>query len=170
MSTRAKPLHDEALMTGSAASETSQYLTFRLDGELFALETQRIRELLAFRGAARVPSMPDFMRGVIDLRGHVVPVVDLRLTLGLPAIENTIDSCVIIIEVEVDGERTMLGALADSVEEVIDLAGAQIKPPPRNLTRIDADCLRGIGRRDDDLVLILDINWMLGAQVLSWCK
>jgi len=92
-----------------------------------------------------------------------VPVIDLRLKLGLSPIERTVDTCVIILEVEVDGERAVVGTLADSVQEVIDLAAAQIAPPPRMGTRIDTDCIRGIGRRDEQFVVILDIDRVLSA-------
>ena len=152
---------DEALADSAAEVAASQYLTFMLDRELFAIDIQRIREVLAFTSVTKVPRTPDFMRGVINLRGHVVPVVDLRVKLGLSPIEKTIDTCVIIIEVEIDGERTVLGALADSVQEVIDLAPAQIAPPPRMGTRIDTDCISGIGRRDEQFIVILDIDRVL---------
>ena len=152
---------DEVSMSGSATTEASQYLTFTLDRERFAIDIGRIREVLAFTSVTKVPRTPDFMRGVINLRGHVVPVVDLRLKLGLTPIEKTVDTCVIIIEAEVDGERTVLGALADSVQEVIDLAPDQIAPPPRMGTRIKTDSIRGIGRRDEQFIVILDIDRVL---------
>ena len=153
----------EDSMSSAATTEVSQYLSFTLDRELFAIDIGRIREVLAFTTATKVPRTPDFMRGVINLRGHVVPVIDLRLKLGLSPIERTVDTCVIILEVEVDGERAVVGTLADSVQEVIDLAAAQIAPPPRMGTRIDTDCIRGIGRRDEQFVVILDIDRVLSA-------
>ena len=149
-------------MSGTT-TEASQYLTFILDRELFAIDIGRIREVVAFTTATKVPRTPDFMRGVINLRGHVVPVIDLRLKLGLPSIERTVDTCVIILEVEVDGDRTVVGALADSVQEVVGLGAEQIAPPPRMGTRIDTDCIRGIGRRDEQFLVILDIDRVLSA-------
>jgi len=148
------------------AAETSQYLTFRLDEELFALEIGKVREVLEFSAITRVPRMPDFMRGVINLRGNVVPVVDLKLKLGLARTEKTIDTCVIIAEVEVDGEKTVLGALADSVQEVVDLDPSQINPPPRIGTRIDASCIRGMGKREECFIILLDIDRVLTAAEL----
>jgi purine-binding chemotaxis protein CheW len=147
----------------SATTEGSQYLSFTLDRELFAIDIGRIREVVAFTSATKVPRTPDFMRGVINLRGHVVPVIDLRLKMGLTAIEKTVDTCVIILEVEVDGDRTVVGALADSVQEVVDLTAEQISPPPRMGTRIDTDCIRGIGRREEQFLVILDIDRVLSA-------
>lgn len=145
----------------SAASEAPQFLTFRLDEELFALDIAKVREVLEFSAITRVPRMPDFMRGVINLRGNVVPVVDLKLKLGLAQTQKTIDTCVVIAEVSVDGERVVLGALADSVQEVLELDASQIGPPPRMGTRIDADCIRGMGKRDDEFIIILDIDRVL---------
>lgn len=149
-------------MSGTT-TDPSQYLTFTLDRELFAIDIGRIREVVAFNTATKVPRTPDFMRGVINLRGHVVPVIDLRLKLGLSPIEKTVDTCVIILEVEVDGDRTVVGALADSVQEVVDLNADQIAPPPRMGTRIDTECIRGIGRRDEQFVVILDIDRVLSS-------
>src|SRR5512139_1961929 len=99
------------------STETSQYLTFTLDGELFALDIAKVREVLEFTGVTKVPRTPDFLRGVINLRGNVVPVVDLRLKFGMTRTERSVNTCVIIVEVSVDGETTILGALADSVQE-----------------------------------------------------
>jgi purine-binding chemotaxis protein CheW len=154
-------------MSGGTSNDVSQYLSFTLDRELFAIDIRRIREVVAFNTATRVPRTPDFMRGVINLRGHVVPVIDLRLKLGLPPIEKTVDTCVIILEVEVDGDRTVVGALADSVQEVVDLAAEQVAPPPRMGTRIETDCIRGIGRREEQFLVILDIDRVLTAGEVS---
>lgn len=150
----------------SAIHETSQYLTFRLDEEMFALDIGKVREVLEFSGITRVPRTPDFMRGVINLRGNVVPVVDLKLKLGLSRTEKTIDTCVVITEVEVDGEKTVLGALADSVQEVVELDPSQIDPPPRMGTRIDTSTIRGMGKRDEHFLIILDIDHVLTASEL----
>jgi purine-binding chemotaxis protein CheW len=137
---------------------SSQYLTFKLDHELFAVDIAKVREVLEFTAVTKVPRTPDYMRGVINLRGNVVPVVDMRLKLGLSQTEKTVNTCVVITEVEVDGEKTVLGALADSVQEVIELDAGQIVPPPRMGTRIDTEVIRGMGKRDDHFLIILDID------------
>jgi purine-binding chemotaxis protein CheW len=154
----------EKSQTKSATVE--QYLTFTLDGALFAIDIVRTREVLAFTSATKVPRTPEFMRGVINLRGHVVPVIDLRLKFGLPRTERTVNTCVIILEIEVDGMATVLGALADSVQEVIELVSDTLAAPPRIGTRINTDFIRGIGRRDDQFVMILDIDRVLTAEEL----
>ena len=102
-------------------TETTQYLTFKLGDEVFALDITKVREVLDFTTVTKVPRTPEFMRGVINLRGSVVPVVDLRLKFGMTRTENSVNTCIIITEVTVDGDTTILGCLADSVQEVLDL-------------------------------------------------
>ncbi len=128
-------------MSAENTGETKQFLSFRLAGEVFAFEISKVREVLDFTTMTKVPLTPGFMRGVINLRGAVVPVVDLRHTFGMPATERTADNCIIITEVMVDNESTMLGALADSVQEVLELDPAQIEPPPKIRSGLRADVI-----------------------------
>ena len=153
-------------MESQNASSTSQYLTFKLDQELFAVDIGKVREVLEFTTMTKVPRMPDFMRGVINLRGNVVPVVDMRLKLGLTMTEKTVDTCVVISEVAIDGERTVLGALGDSVQEVIDLDASNVSPPPHMGSRVDAAVIRGMGKRDDQFIMILDLDKVFTATEL----
>src|SRR5512135_828577 len=118
-------------MSVSGITETTQYLTFKLGEEVFSLEISKVREVLDFISVTKVPRTPDFMRGVINLRGNVVPVVDLRLKFDMSATEKTVNTCVIIVETTVASETTVLGAMADSVQEVLDLGVDQISPPPK---------------------------------------
>jgi purine-binding chemotaxis protein CheW len=145
----------------------SQFLTFTLDREQFAVDIQKVREVLEFSSVTKVPRTPGFMRGVINLRGSVVPVIDLRLRLGLSRTEATIDTCVVIIEVRARGETLVLGALADSVQEVIELERKCIEPPPRLGTRVDIDFIKGIGKRDEQFIMLLDIDKVLTDQDLQ---
>jgi purine-binding chemotaxis protein CheW len=152
------------MATQNSPAETvvpSQYLTFTLDKEQFAVDIAKVREVLEFTSVTKVPRTPDFMRGVINLRGSVVPVVDLRLKFGMPRTEKTIDTCVVITEVESNGEKTVLGALADSVQEVIELEPKNIEPPPKMGTRVNIDFIRGMGKRDEQFLIILDIDRVL---------
>jgi len=153
-------------METQSASSTSQYLTFKLDQELFAVDIGKVREVLEFTTMTKVPRTPDFMRGVINLRGNVVPVVDMRLKLGLSVTEKTVDTCVVISEVSVDGETTVLGALVDSVQEVIDLDASHVAPPPHLGSRIDAAVIRGMGKRDDQFIMILDLDRVFTSEDL----
>ena len=153
-------------MDSQGTSSTSQYLTFKLDQEVFAVDIGKVREVLEFTTLTKVPRMPDFMRGVINLRGNVVPVVDMRLKLGLTMTEKTVDTCVVISEVAVDGERTVLGALVDSVQEVIDLDASNVAPPPHMGSRVDASVIRGMGKREDQFIMILDLDKVFTATEL----
>jgi len=153
-------------MEATTASSTAQYLTFKLDQELFAVDIAKVREVLEFTSMTKVPRTPDFMRGVINLRGNVVPVVDMRLKLGLSMTEKTVDTCVVISEVAVDGESTVLGALVDSVQEVIDLDASNVAPPPHMGSRVDTAVIRGMGKRDDQFIMILDLDRVFTAEEL----
>jgi purine-binding chemotaxis protein CheW len=147
--------------------ETTQYLTFKLGEEMFALDIAKVREVLDFTTVTRVPRTPEFMRGVINLRGSVVPVVDLRLKFGMTRTESGVNTCIIITEVTVDGDRTVLGALADSVQEVIDLVPGDVSPAPRIGTRINTEFIQGMGKRDDRFIILLDIDRVFSTDELA---
>jgi purine-binding chemotaxis protein CheW len=150
--------------------EATQYLTFKLGDEVFALDIGKVREVLDFTMVTKVPQTPDFMRGVINLRGNVVPVVDMRLKFGLSMTEKTVNTCVIITEIDVDGESTVVGAMADSVQEVLDLEPDEIEPPPKIGTKLNTDFIRGMGKRDEQFIIILNIDKVFSADELSEVK
>ena len=139
-------------------TETTQYLTYKLEDEIFAVDVAKVREILDFTPATKVPGTPEFMRGVINVRGNVVPVVDMRLKFGLSMTEKTVDTCIVVMEIVVDDDTTVLGALVDSVQEVFEIEAAHIEPPPRMGTRWRTEFIKGIGKRNDDLIIILDID------------
>ncbi len=153
-------------MSVDAITEVKQYLTFRLDNEIFALDVGTVREVLDFTTVTKIPRTPEFMRGVINLRGSVVPVVDLRLAFGMSATTKTVNTCIIVMEVRLEGDLTIVGALADSVEEVIDLEPDQIEPAPKLGTSIKTDFIRGMGKREADFLMILDIDRVFSADQL----
>jgi purine-binding chemotaxis protein CheW len=107
--------------------------------------------------------MPEFMRGVINLRGGIVPVIDLRLTFGMSQTKRTVNTCVIIVEVTMDEETTIIGTLADSVQEVLDLGLDHIEPAPRIGTRLNTEFIKGMGRQNDQFLIILDIDKVLSS-------
>jgi purine-binding chemotaxis protein CheW len=145
-------------MSETAVLFAGQYLTFQLEEEIFALGIDQVREVLEFDRVTKVPQTPDMMRGVINLRGSVVPVIDLKLKFGMGETGKTINTCIIIVELELDGENTLIGALADSVQEVIDLEDNQIEPPPKIGTRLNTELIRGMGKRNEEFVIILEIE------------
>lgn len=154
-------------MDNTNMESTGQFLTFVLDEEVYALDIRQVREVLDLTTVTKVPRMPDFMRGVINLRGGVVPVVDLRLKFGLQATEKTVDTCIIIIEISLDGETTLIGALADSVQEVMDLDQNQIQAPPKIGTRLKTEFIQGMGKKNDRFIIILDIDKVFTSFELS---
>lgn len=147
--------------------ETTQYLTFKLDEEIFALDIAKVREVLDYTTVTKVPRTPEFMRGVINLRGSVVPVVDMRLKFGMTKTDKTVNTCIIIVEITLAGETVVLGALADAVHEVIELEPGQIEPAPKIGTRLKTDFIRGMGKRGEGFIIILDIDKVFSSDELS---
>ena len=154
-------------MTVDLINVLTQFLTFKLEDETYALDIARVHSVLDFEKVTKVPKTPDFMRGVINLRGSVVPIVDLKLKFGMSITEKTIDTCVIIVEVMLDNEATVLGLLADSVQEVIDLEPDEIEPPPKIGTRLRTEFITGMGKKDDDFIIILDLNKIFTLEELT---
>ena len=139
-----------------AASPGAQYLTFWLGEEMFALDIRSVREIIQYAPMTSVPLMPAFVRGVINLRGAVVPVIDLHARFGRPAASVGKKTCVVIFDAMRDGERTELGLMVDAVSEVVDIADDAIEPPPNFGTSVRRDFIRAIGRRGDRFVVLLD--------------
>jgi purine-binding chemotaxis protein CheW len=146
---------------------TLQYLTFALGEEVFALETGSVREVIELVPVTRIPKTPPFMRGVINLRGHAVPVVDLRIKFDMPKVADTVNTCIIIVDVEVEGENCSMGAIVDSVREVFEMTSDQISPPPRMGTSIRADFIRGMGKQNEEFIMILDIGKIFSQEELA---
>jgi len=154
-------------MTDLANSGTNQYLTFNLGSEAFALDISQVREVLELSALTHIPRTPSYMRGVINLRGHAVPVVDMRIKFDLERIEDTVNTCVIIVETDFDGRETVLGALVDSVSEVIEIPPSSIEPAPRMGTFAESKCIRGIGRFKEGFIIVLDIRFALSEEELA---
>ncbi len=157
-------------MNGVEPAESRQYLSFVLGDELFALEIPKVREVLEYTRITRVPKMPEFMRGVINLRGSVVPIADMRVKFGMPVSEPTLNTCIVVMEIEMDGEVTVMGALVDSVKEVLELGPEQIEPPPRMGTRLKTDFIKGMGKHNEEFLIILDIDKVFSVQELETVK
>ncbi len=151
--------------TGSI--EFNQYLTFKLDDEVFGLAVGKVREVLDFTTVTRVPQTPAYMRGVINLRGSVVPVIDLNLKFGMKKTEKTVNTCIIVTEIEMEGEVTVLGALADSVQEVVELEPDQIEPAPKIGTKLNTEFIKGMGKRDEVFIILLDIDRVFSYEELA---
>jgi purine-binding chemotaxis protein CheW len=157
----------EEAMGEEVMNETGQYLTYKLADEVFALDIAKVREVLDYTTVTKVPQTPEFMCGVINLRGNVVPVIDMRLKFGMSKTEQTVNTCIIITEISLEGESTILGALADSVQEVLDLGPEQIEPAPRMGTGLNTEFIKGMGKRDEQFIIILDIDKVFSAEELA---
>ena len=147
--------------------ETTQYLTFTLADEVFAVDVARVREILEMPSITKVPQVPNFMRGVINLRGCVVPVIDLHLKFGMEVTVQTVNTCIIVVEVAMDGENVVLGALADSVQEVIEMEPSQIEAAPHIGTHLRTEFLKGMGKHNERFVMILDIDKVFSSVELA---
>lgn len=154
-------------MSSAEGDRTNQYLTFSLSDELYALEVSKVKEVLEYQSITRVPKTPEFMRGVINVRGGIVPVIDLRLKFNLPAAERTVDTCIIVLEINLNEETITVGMIADNVHEVIEILPDDIEPTPRIGTRLDTDFIEGIGKRGDRFLIILQIDKVLTAEEIS---
>ncbi len=151
------------MTTVQDVTEQSQYLTFYLAGEEYGLGILRVKEILEYAPLTTVPQTPPWIRGVINIRGSVVPVVDLAVKFGLPPTPVTKRTCIIIVEVTLGGQPAVLGVLADAVSQVMDLGPADIAPPPAFGTAVRVDCLQGMGKVGTKFVLILDVDKVLAA-------
>ncbi|MFP5247793.1 MAG: chemotaxis protein CheW, partial [Thermoanaerobaculia bacterium] len=145
-----------------------QYLTFYVAGEEYAVTILKVTEIIECVSLTHVPGTPPWIRGVLNLRGAVVPVVDLAVKFGLPETTLTRRTCVVMVEIEHDRERLILGMMADSVHQVVELSTDQIQPPPSFGPKVRVDCIHGMGISGDALVVLLDIDRVLSsAEILA---
>jgi purine-binding chemotaxis protein CheW len=160
--------------------KTNQFLTFRLMNEQYALEVSQVQEVLELKEITHIPGMPTYMRGVINIRGRVVPVVDLRVKLNLPTRESLEDASIIVIEIHTSSdldsheqdnpsEPTVItiGCLADSVQEVTTLEADSMEPPPKMGTSIKSQWIQAIAKREDGFVILLDVDKIFSYQELA---
>jgi len=145
-------------MSVTGITEIRQYLTFTLDAELFAVDVAKVREVLDYTTITKIPRTPEYMRGVLNLRGSVVPVIDLRLKFGMSKTENSKNTCIIVLEIKLEDEVLIWGALADAVQEVFEFEPDQIDPAPKFGTQFKTEFLKGIGKRNEKFIMILDID------------
>jgi purine-binding chemotaxis protein CheW len=154
-------------MSVASITATVQYLTFTLADEVFALDVAKVREILELIAINKVPQTPEFMRGVINLRGSVVPVIDLRLNFGMTRTEQTVNTCIIVVEVNLDSELIVLGVLADSVQEVVEMEPENIEPAPHLGTKLNTEFIKGMGKINNGFVMILDIDKVFSSDDLA---
>ncbi|MBU0485280.1 MAG: chemotaxis protein CheW [Proteobacteria bacterium] len=145
-------------------TQANQYLTFSLRDEDFAVEISKVREVLDVTTMTKIPRMPDYLSGVINLRGNVVPVMDLGLKLGMGPIVKTKNTCIMIVEIEVEGTLVEMGGITDSVQMVMDLLPEDIESVPKMGTNLNTQFIKGMGRQGEKFLIILDIDMVLASE------
>jgi purine-binding chemotaxis protein CheW len=153
--------------TAGAPAGPTQYLTFQLAGEPFAIGILSIKEIIEYHTLTEVPMMPASVRGVINLRGAVVPVMDPLARFGRPSSEVTKRTCIVIVEVQADDERQVIGVVVDAVNEVLDIDAADIEPPPTFGARIRSEFIQGMGKVKGRFVILLDVRHVLSIDDLQ---
>jgi purine-binding chemotaxis protein CheW len=148
----------------SESEQPGQYLTFVVSGELFALGILAIKEIIEYAQLTSVPMTPDFVRGVMNLRGAVVPVLDLAVRFGRPANPVSKRTCIVIAEIAAGEERLTVGFVVDAVNAVVDISPAQIEPPPAFGINVRTDFIEGMGRINDRFVILLDANRVVALE------
>lgn len=157
-----------AIMADATQEEQQrQYLTFMLSGEVFAIGILSIKEIIEYGNLTEVPRMPEFIRGVINLRGAVVPVIDLGARFGKQATAVSRRTCIVIIEVLHEGEQQVVGVMVDAVNEVLDIPATEIEPAPSFGAKIRSDFIRGMGKVEGKFVIILDVDHVLSLDEMS---
>ena len=152
--------------TLSSSFTSGKFLTFLLADEAYGVEVLRIREIIRMQKITPVPQMPVHVKGVINLRGKVIPVVDLRLKFNLPAEEATERTCVIVVDVENgQGVNTLLGLVVDAVEEVLNITEAEVEPSPDFGTQLSSECCLGIAKIKDSVKTLLDIEKVVSSEL-----
>ncbi len=148
-------------MSTAKIQETARYVTFKLGDEMFAIDVFKAREVLDVTHVTRVPTSPGYMRGVVNVRGNSIPVIDLRSKFGLPTKEDTKNTRIIVLELEIEEQTVVIGGLADSVHEVIELEPEDINESPSLGMKWRTDLILGMGKRDENFIIILDIERIL---------
>jgi len=159
---------DSSLYSAQLQVQPGKYLTYRLGDEQYGIEIGKVQEIIGLMPMTRVPRTPESVRGVINLRGKVIPVVDLRRKFGLNSVEDTRETCIIVMHlVQPDHTLLTLGIVVDKVSEVADFSADQLQPQPAFGTKVMANLILGIGRIGERVVLILDADRLVTPEEIS---
>ncbi len=150
-----------------AAAQAGKYLTFELGEEVYGLEILKVQEIIGIMGVTSVPKTPSFVRGVINLRGKVIPVVELRLKFDMEERPDTERTCIIVVQVVANGQLLTMGVIVDGVSEVLDIKAEQIEPPPSFGTRLSTDFILGMAKVDKKVVMLLDVDEVLSSGAIG---
>lgn len=149
------------------ANREGKYLTFVLAGEEYGIGILKVKEIIGIMAITTVPQTPAYMKGVINLRGKVIPIVDLRLKFGMEAIDYTEKTCIIVVEITSNGQKVMIGTLVDSVSEVLNIKGGDIEDTPSFGSRLNTDYILGMAKTGGKVKILLDIDKVLGEEEIS---
>lgn len=144
-----------------------QLLTFLLDDEVYGVDIRQIQEVLEYRKVTRVPRSQPFLLGVINLRGKVVPVLDLRRLFDMTLADITVNTCIVIIDILLDGEKVSIGVLTDAVKEVVELPVCEISAPPRIGSRVNNRFISGMGKQDGGFIVILNVQKVMADEEIN---
>ena len=148
-------------------NKEGKYLTFALGAEEYGLEILKVREIIGYMDITAVPQTPHHVKGVLNLRGQVIPVVDLRLKFGMEEAEVTDQTCIIVVEINQEGNQFQTGIVVDNVSEVLDVKGDQIEDPPQFGSTVDTEFILGMGKINDSVKILLDIDCVLAGEKLT---
>ncbi len=151
----------------SLVEKEGKYLTFTLGSEQYGLEILKVREIIGYMEITAVPQTPHYVKGVINLRGQVIPVIDLRTKFGMVTKEITEESCIIVVEIHQDDRKFSTGVAVDKVEEVLDIAGENIEEAPQFGSSVNTDFILGMGKIGDSVKILLDIDQVLTSEDIS---
>ena len=150
--------------------DIKSYLTFKLDEEVFACHVNKLLHILEIPYITEIPGSPNYMKGIIDLRGKVLPVIDTKVKIGMPPIEFTKDTCIVVMDITLDNDSLLVGVLVDSVSEVLEFNEDKILPAPNLGSKYHSDFIEGIVRKDDKFIMLLDIDMVFSLDEIDFLK
>lgn len=148
------------------SSKIETYLSFRLGDEEFAANVHKVLNILEMTPITKVPKSPIYMRGVINLRGSVLPVIDLRTKFGMEPTQTTIDTCIVVLNIEMDNDNLTLGVLVDAVKEVLEIEEDKIEPAPNIGTKYRAEFIKGMWKKEESFIMLLNIDTVFSSDEL----
>lgn len=155
---------------GGSRAEAGLYLTFELGKEFYGLEILKVQEIIGMMEVTRVPRTPEYVRGVVNLRGKVIPVVDLRAKFAMESTEDTERTCIIVLEVKKNQQSVTMGIIVDEVCEVLEVTADQIEPPPSFGANVDSDFIMGMGKVGEKVVMLLEVDRALAGDELAFAR
>lgn len=153
-----------------AIVEVDSYLSFKLDEEFFAVDVKQVIEILEVPNITRVPLAPDYMSGIINLRGKVLPLIDTKVKFGLEPVKQTINTCIIVLELNVEDEVIQIGALVDSVMEVLEIEKSNIQPSPAIEAKYPLDFIKGMFRKEEDFIMLVSLDAVFSLEEVQFMQ